>query len=195
MSGVRNWEDMNAWRMILLYAAPWLTVCSLWVGITRRITVLGLLSVLAVDGAVLARGHCRACESRQRPDASPYPQGPANNLVVSAFVYKNHAGAYFNLMLAVSLALACWHFSRSARRAERANPVPILFPLCGLGRVDDAPHPFPRRHDSALCFFVGGGRLGYRAGRVLRGGGSQSGPARFVCGLAGGQRRGGRLFS
>jgi O-antigen ligase len=132
MNGVRDWEDMNAWRMILLYAAPWLTVCSLWVGITRRITVLALLSTLAVDGAVLA---LVGIVERVKPGNGKIlwitPNPNPNNIIVSSFVYKNHAGAYFNLMLAVCLALAFWHFTRAARRMERSNPAPAFF-LCAL---------------------------------------------------------------
>ncbi|MBC8011352.1 MAG: O-antigen ligase family protein [Burkholderiales bacterium] len=44
----------------------------------------------------------------------------------STFVYKNHAGAYFNLILVLTLGLAIWHHIRSLRRLERSSPSPVF---------------------------------------------------------------------
>jgi O-antigen ligase len=131
MNGPRTWECMNAWRMILIYAAPWLTVCSLWVGITRRVTLLALVSTIALSGTLLAV--VGILERVTHPDKILWYFDPGRSVAyfVASFPYKNHAGAYFNLVLAVSGALAFWHFTRSDRRPERANPAP-LFALCAV---------------------------------------------------------------
>jgi len=121
--------DMNGWRLILIYVSPWLTVCSLWVGITRRYTVLALLSTLALNGAALA---LLGILERVAPnDKIFWLVHSPNGHFVSSFVYKNHAGAYFNLMLAVSCALVQWNFARNERRMDRANPAPI-FAFCAV---------------------------------------------------------------
>ncbi len=128
MNGRLGFEDMNAWRMILMYAAPWLTVCSLWVGITRRLTLLALFATLAVNGAVLALVGMVEIVHPGQGQILWLVDAPKH---VSTFVYKNHAGAYFNLVLAVCAALIHWHFSRSERRLERTNPAP-LFVFCAV---------------------------------------------------------------
>lgn len=119
------YDDMNAWRTIVIYAAPWLTACALWVGITRRITLIGLLGTLAINGGLLAAVGILMCVA---------PNGkilwfitPSKGaLFVSSFVYKNHAGDYFNLILTVCTGLMYWYFSRSERASNRANPAPVF---------------------------------------------------------------------
>jgi O-antigen ligase len=121
--------EMNGWRLMLIYAAPWLTVCSLWVGITRRVTLLALLTTLAANGAVLAL--LGVVERVTSNGKILWLVTSPNRFYISSFVYKNHAGAYFNLVLAVSCSLLYWHFSRTGRRSERANPAPI-FAFCAM---------------------------------------------------------------
>ncbi|MEI6862649.1 MAG: O-antigen ligase family protein, partial [Verrucomicrobiota bacterium] len=124
-----SWECMNAWRMILIYAAPWLTVCALWVGVTRRVTLLALLSVIALNGAALAVIGILEKVAGNGKILWFISAGRATGYFISTFAYKNHAGAFFNLIIAAAGALALWHFTRGDRRSGRANPAP-LFALC-----------------------------------------------------------------
>ena len=50
----------------------------------------------------------------------------------SSFIYKNHAGAYLDLALAVTCALAAWYYLRGVRRLEKSNPagVFVFFAIC-----------------------------------------------------------------
>jgi O-antigen ligase len=123
------WEIMNTWRMMIIYAAPWLTVCSLWVGVTRRVTLVGLLGVIAVNGGLLAL--VGVLEKVTDARKILWLVAARNNYFTASFPYKNHAGAYFNLVLAVAAALAFWHFTRTDRRSGRANPAP-LHALCAV---------------------------------------------------------------
>ena len=119
------YAEMNALHTIILYAAPWLTACALWVGITRRVTLVGLLATLAVNSGLLA-----VVGALQKVAGNgkilwfidpPFPPG-----FISSFIYKNHGGAYFNLMLSVCSSLMFWYFNRGERTSQRANPAPIF---------------------------------------------------------------------
>src|SRR6185295_8690372 len=44
----------------------------------------------------------------------------------SSFVYKNHAGAYLVLTLAVACGLAAWYYLRGLRRMEKSNPAGVF---------------------------------------------------------------------
>ncbi len=131
MNGPGTWESMNAWRMILIYAAPWLTVCSLWVGITRRATLLALLGTIAVSGGLLAVVGLLERVAGNDKIFWMLDAGKATSYFVASFAHKGHAGAYFNLVVAAACALACWHLTRGDRRAGPANPAP-LFALCAV---------------------------------------------------------------
>lgn len=124
-----TWECMNAWRMILIYTGPWLMVCALWVGITRRVTLLALLTAIVLNGALLALIGILEKVTDTRKILWIKDAGRASYYFVSTFTYKNHAGAFFNLIIAAACALALWHFTRGDRRTGRANPAP-LFALC-----------------------------------------------------------------
>eukprot|EP01035_Chromulina_nebulosa_P059624 gene59624-81597_t len=47
---------------------------------------------------------------------------PPASYFVSSFIYKNHAGAYFNLLLALCAGLALWHYERGLRRLDKSSP-------------------------------------------------------------------------
>ena len=119
------YADMNAWRTIVIYGSPWLTACALWVGITRRVTLVALLGTLAINGGLLAAVGILMCVAGNGKILW-FIQPSKGALFVSSFVYKNHAGDYFNLILTVCTGLMYWSFSRSERAANRANPAPIF---------------------------------------------------------------------
>ena len=110
----------NAWRALMIYGSVWLTVCSVWIGLTRRKSLQMLLTVLAVNGVALAVfGLVQRALSFDKIFGFWTP--PANYFVAS-FIYKNHAGAYFNLMLTVCAGLAYWHYVSGQRRLEKSTP-------------------------------------------------------------------------
>lgn len=115
-----RWIMTNPWRELLVYASAWLLVCALWVGVTRRRTLQLLLTVLIVNAGLLAVFGIaqRALGADKMFWIWPQP----GNYFVSTFIYKNHAGAYFNLMLSLCAAMAYWHFSRASRRFDKSNP-------------------------------------------------------------------------
>jgi O-antigen ligase len=122
-------KDSNAWRELMIYGTAWLLVCALWVGVTRRVTIQGLLTTVAVNGAVLAIiGILQKVTHAQYILWGLKDVTPAGYFF-STIIYKNHAGAYFNLVLMLTTALLYWHFSRAERRMERSSPAPV-FAFC-----------------------------------------------------------------
>ena len=115
---------MNAWRMLTIYGAPWLLGCALWAGLTRRVAVHSILITLAINGlllSLLAITH-KMSDTEKMLWLLKVPGGYFH----STFVYKNHAGAYFNIIFVTTLSLTIWHHLRALRRLERNSPAPAF---------------------------------------------------------------------
>jgi len=129
------YADMNPWRELVVYSTAWLMACALWVGITRRVAIQALLTAVVANGALLAIIGIlgRVTNSQQML------WGLVDKHVGYSFatiIYKNHAGAYFNLVLMLCTGMLYWHFSRAERRMERTSPAPVFAffaVLLGLG--------------------------------------------------------------
>ena len=108
------------WRNLLIYSSAWMTVCAIWVGFTRRRTVQRFFLVIAGSGLALA---IFGLAQRILGADKIYWFVPSPNAsFFSTFIYKNHAGAYLNLTLAVACALGAWFYMRGVRRLEKSNP-------------------------------------------------------------------------
>lgn len=124
-------EDMNPWRVLLIYGSAWLLTCALWVGVTRRVAVQRLFTIIIANGVLLA-----IIGILQRVTHAKYilwglkDANTAGNFFAT-IIYKNHAGAYFNLVLMLTVGLLYWHFARAERRLERASPAPV-FAFCSV---------------------------------------------------------------
>ena len=120
-SGVEvPFERWGPWRMLLIYSSGWLTVCAIWVGFTRRRTVQLFFMALAINGLLLA-----ILGVAQRMLGAPkifWFWESESASFFSSFVYKNHAGAYLDLILAITCGLASWYYLRGLRRLEKSNP-------------------------------------------------------------------------
>ena len=123
---VTPYADMNPWRMLVIYGSAWLLTCALWVGITRRASAQRLFTVIVANGVLLA-----IIGILQRVTHAKYvlwglkDANTAGNFFAT-IIYKNHAGAYFNLILMLCVGLLYWHFTRAERRLERASPAPVF---------------------------------------------------------------------
>ncbi len=123
-------DEWNQWHLLLIYASAWLTVCTVWIAFTRRRTLRHLLIVVALNGTLLALfgvlqqqlGNGKIFSVIVSPSLFPF----------ASFIYKNHAGAYLNLTLAVAGGLAGWYHVRSTRRLQKSDPGPLFafFALC-----------------------------------------------------------------
>lgn len=112
------------WQALLPLLAAFLDVCAIWIGFTRRKTVVFLLTVLCVNVAVLSL--LSMVQRLATPDLifgfyksqSLSPIGP--------FIYRNHAAAYFNLVVALCCARALHAHLRSEQRMGKSSPA-VLF--------------------------------------------------------------------
>jgi len=116
--------DMNAWRVLVIYGSAWLLTCALWMGVTRRTAVQTLFTVIVANGALLALVGIlqKVTHAENVLWFTPFPSGYA----FATIIYKNHAGAYLNLVLMLCTGLLYWHFSRAERRMERNSPAPVF---------------------------------------------------------------------
>lgn len=110
----------SPWRSLLIYGSAWLVVCSLWVGFTRRKTLQIFLAVLSVNGFAL--GLFGVIQRFAGNGAIYWTWLPRDAVPFASFIYKNHAGAYLDLTLAITCALATWFYIRGQRRLEKSNP-------------------------------------------------------------------------
>jgi hypothetical protein len=102
-------ERFNIWRQFIIYASAWLTLCTVWIGFTRRrslqllLTVLTLLMVLFWPWSVLASPvYFPTWEwviwlNSQLKGATSF----------ASFIYKNHAAAYLSLSRRRGTRLGC----------------------------------------------------------------------------------------
>lgn len=124
-AGVRApFDRWGPWRMLIIYSAVWLTVCTVWVGFTRRRTLQTFFLVLAVNGLGLAifglvqrvAGNGKMFWFFESPNAYFF----------SSFIYKNHGAAYLFLTLALTCGIAGWYYLRGLRRLEKSNPAGVF---------------------------------------------------------------------
>lgn len=118
-------ERGGPWRMLVIYASVWLTVCTLWVGFTRRRTLQRLLIALAINGVALA-GLGLAQKLLPNGKMFWFWSPPPDAVIFSSFIYKNHGAAYLVLTLCVTCGLAAWYYLRGLRRLEKSNPAGVL---------------------------------------------------------------------
>lgn len=112
------------WRSLLVHASLWLTLCAVWIGFMRRLTFRLLFTFLVANGVLLA---LLGLAQQLTHAKGIFWLVPSSNIsFVATFIYRNHAGAYLNLMLALAAGLAWWHYSRSNRRFEKSSPAGVF---------------------------------------------------------------------
>jgi O-antigen ligase len=107
----------NPWRAMVIFGSAWILACSVWSGFLRRQSYRLMFSAIALGAALLAlvgliqqmTGSDRIFWGYKAPEKAQF---------MASFIYRNHAGAYFNLVLALATGLAGWHLRRAQRRLE-----------------------------------------------------------------------------
>ncbi len=115
--------ETNAWRVLVTWGGAWTLACALWGGVTRRQTVHVIITVFVINAGLLA-----LLGILQKVTAAKgvfWLIKDAPSYFTATFYYKNHAGAYFNITVAASLALMSWHYIRSLRHLDRSSPAPV----------------------------------------------------------------------
>jgi O-antigen ligase len=110
---------MNAWRQMMVIAAPWLLYCALHVGLTRRRGYVRLAWVSVF--AACAIGVFGFLNQHSSGTILGYPV-PYNTRCFGTFISRNHAGVYLYLHAALALALTFWHIRRAGDNALKGGP-------------------------------------------------------------------------
>jgi O-antigen ligase len=113
-----NWA--NPWRSLIIYTSAWMLVCALWVGTTRRRTLLIVLMFLAFNAVLM--GLFVGYQKLSGFDKIYGLVVSQNKEFLGSFFYRNHAAAWLNLMIAVAFALAAWYQLRDLKRMAKSSP-------------------------------------------------------------------------
>ncbi len=124
-TGTRTaFEQSNPFRYLVILGIPFLTVCAIWCGITRRESVFFLLILLVLNGVVLSLlGFAQILTGA---DKIFWTIEHSARHTVASFIYRNHAAAYFNLMVGLSGALALYYFHEGRLMLRRSDPSGIF---------------------------------------------------------------------
>lgn len=111
---------MNAWRIILIFAGPWLLFGALRSSLRRRSGLVYLLWVSIITGAFYAIfGFLNQCGYPETILGYKMPQMATS---FGTFINRNHAGVYLYLQAALALSLAFWLVRRSRNSPLRGGP-------------------------------------------------------------------------
>ena len=110
---------MNAWRQMMVLAAPWLLFCALQVGLRRRrgYVLLGWITILMA----CAVGTFGFLNQVSDGPILGYPV-PYRSYIFGTFLSRTHAGVYLYLHAAIALALTFWHIRRAGENSLRGGP-------------------------------------------------------------------------
>ena len=123
-------EQSNPWRLFVVFASLGLLVCSVWTGFLRRQSYRILFVVLAVNAGLL--GLLGLLQRLGNADQILWSCPSSNASFIASFIYPNHAGPYFNLMVALAVGLAWWQHERTRRRLARPAPARLLAALAAF---------------------------------------------------------------
>jgi len=117
--------ESNAWRQLIVYSSAWLSVCGIWVGLTRRRSLRILLGV--VVGNALLLGGLLGLQRFTDDHRIPWPLTAwTPNELTASFIYENHTGAYLALAVFCAIALATWHLDHGSRSLAKSTPAGVL---------------------------------------------------------------------
>ena len=142
----------SPWRSLVIYGSAWLTACSLWVGFTRRRSLRIFFCILATNAFFLAL--LGIAQRGLHADKIFWFWEPPAAYFVSSFIYKNHAGAYFDLLFSLCLGLAATYHERSRRRLDKSSPSG-LFAFFGITRALIVIFSYSRAATILLLVFLG----------------------------------------
>jgi hypothetical protein len=100
---------MNAWRVMLTFAGPWMFFCALNVGLIHRRGYI-TLAWISVMVACLLAGYGYTHQLTEGTIWG-YPI-PDNARTFGPFINRTHACTYFYFNAAIALALTFWHYRR-----------------------------------------------------------------------------------
>jgi len=110
---------MNAWRVLLTFAGPWMFFCALYIGIVHRRTYIALAWVSIITASLLV-GYGYTNQLTEGTILG-YPV-PDNVRTYGPFIDRAHACTYFYFNAAIALALTFWHYRRKKDSNRLGGP-------------------------------------------------------------------------
>ena len=110
---------MNAWRLMIIIAAPWMLFCALRHGLRRRRSYATLALISVIAACIIGAFGLLNIQSSGTILGFPIPK---NTRCFGPFISRNHAGVYFYLHVALALALTFWHIRRAGESAFKGGP-------------------------------------------------------------------------
>ena len=110
---------MNAWRLMMIIAAPWMLFCALRHGLRRRRSYVTLALISVIAACIIGAFGLLNIQSSGTILGFPIPK---NTRCFGPFISRNHAGVYFYLHVALALALTFWHIRRSGESSLQGGP-------------------------------------------------------------------------
>ena len=119
LSDDRDPGGMNAWRVLLTLAGPWMFFCALQVGLSQRRSYK-ILSWVSVISATIFGAWAFS---------NQFSQGtilgysiPSGTQTFGTFINRTHAGVFFYLNVALAMALGFCHFRKDENSSLKGGP-------------------------------------------------------------------------
>ncbi len=104
-------ERSSPWRALVVVGSLWLLVCSVWSGFLRRKSYHALFVVLIANASLLAL--LAVLQKLSGAKRIFWSYVPSNDSFIGSFIYPNHAGPYYYLMVALAVGLAWRYYQRA----------------------------------------------------------------------------------
>lgn len=125
-------ERFNVWRQLIIYTSAWLVLCTVWIGLTRKRSLQIFVTILVANGVLLSlvgfaqnvflpRAHTALPPKILGVYAPPHTSWP-----FATFVYHNHAGAYFAILVTCALMLAVTIHDQRIAKMKKSSPASML---------------------------------------------------------------------
>ena len=121
--------ESNPFRSMLIAAIPFFAICAAWVGLTRRKSVHLLLTILSVNGLMIAAIVFYKIAKGQGKILWFYE--PPTSSFLGPFLHHWQGAGYLVIVMAAAVGMAAQHFARARRSFHRSNPSG-LFTFVGL---------------------------------------------------------------
>ncbi|MDB2310412.1 O-antigen ligase family protein [Opitutales bacterium] len=120
-----SYVPMNAFRVLVSFAAMFTLVWGLWVGVRRRSSAVLLLWSLVISG--VGMGIIAILQKFSGADAVLWSVKSSNANFWGTFFYRNEAVAYLNVVICACAVLYFYHLNRGEQRGRSGGPHLLLF--------------------------------------------------------------------
>lgn len=118
---------MNPWRVVIVYATALMFVCSIWVGIRRRRSLVFLLSVFVFNVFLVAI--LLILQKMTGATEIYWVFKSRNPLFGGPFIYRNHTSAYLMLGLGGAISAFSYYLRQKKITLSKSDPRWLFFAL------------------------------------------------------------------